>query len=175
MPSSPAQSVAEIRTDIGLSDGQAARIAANTSSGKRRRFSSDAAIFVGALVLQRRQESGQQIAVRGVELDHVEAGFDAHAHRGDELVANARPCRRGSSACGTWLTGDQGTSLAAITGQLPSSSGTSFLPSRAWSNLWRPNGRAGGRSSPSSWRGRNRRCASTRRHARRSTGRCSRG
>ena len=30
---------------------------------------------------------------------------------------------------GTWLTGDQGTSLAAITGQLPSSSGTS-LPSQ---------------------------------------------
>ena len=33
MPSSPAQSVAEMRTDIGLSYGQAARIAANTSSG----------------------------------------------------------------------------------------------------------------------------------------------
>src|SRR5213595_2766009 len=30
---------------------------------------------------------------------------------------------------GTWLTGDQGTSLAAITGQLPVSSGTS-LPSQ---------------------------------------------
>src|SRR3954447_7752649 len=28
--------------------------------------------------------------------------------------------------CGTWLTGDQRTSLADITGQLPSSSGTSF-------------------------------------------------
>jgi len=33
MPSSPAQSLAEMRTDIGLSLGQAARIAAKTSSG----------------------------------------------------------------------------------------------------------------------------------------------
>ena len=35
-----AQSVAEMRTDIGLCAGQASRIAVNTSSGKRRRFSS---------------------------------------------------------------------------------------------------------------------------------------
>ena len=35
------QSVAEMRTDIGRSLGQAARMAANTSSGQRRRFSSE--------------------------------------------------------------------------------------------------------------------------------------
>src|SRR6188474_548587 len=35
------QSVAEIRTVIGLSAGQTARIAVNTSIGKRRRFASD--------------------------------------------------------------------------------------------------------------------------------------
>ena len=40
IPSST-QSVAERRTDIGLSSGQAARMAAKTSSGKRRRFSSE--------------------------------------------------------------------------------------------------------------------------------------
>src|SRR3546814_7593949 len=39
MPASPIQSVAEIRTDIGRSAGHAARIAANTSRGKRRRLS----------------------------------------------------------------------------------------------------------------------------------------
>jgi hypothetical protein len=33
MPSSPTQSLAEMRTDIGLSCGQTARIAAKTSSG----------------------------------------------------------------------------------------------------------------------------------------------
>ena len=40
MPPS-AQSVAEMRTDIGLCAGQAARNASNTSSGKRRRPSSE--------------------------------------------------------------------------------------------------------------------------------------
>ena len=35
------QSVAERRTDIGLSWGQTSRIAENTSSGKRSRFSSE--------------------------------------------------------------------------------------------------------------------------------------
>ena len=36
-----AQSVAEMRTEIGLSAGQAARTASKTSSGKRMRFSSE--------------------------------------------------------------------------------------------------------------------------------------
>ena len=38
-PCSPTQSLAEIRTDMGLSVGQTARMARNTSSGKRMRFS----------------------------------------------------------------------------------------------------------------------------------------
>ena len=46
------------------------------------------AIFVAALVLQRGDEAGQQIAVGGVQLDHVEAGFDRHPRRSDELVAD---------------------------------------------------------------------------------------
>ncbi len=36
-----AQSTAEMRTEIGLCSGQAARTASNTSSGKRIRFSSE--------------------------------------------------------------------------------------------------------------------------------------
>ena len=39
MPSSPTQSLAEMRTEIGFSSGQAARTARNTSSGQRMRFS----------------------------------------------------------------------------------------------------------------------------------------
>ena len=38
-PSGPTQSLAEMRTEIGLSSGQTARTAWNTSSGKRMRFS----------------------------------------------------------------------------------------------------------------------------------------
>ena len=38
MPSSPIQSLAEIRTDTGLCTGHAARTARNTRSGKRIRF-----------------------------------------------------------------------------------------------------------------------------------------
>jgi len=38
-PRSSSQSVAEMRTNIGFFSGQAARAAANTSSGKRMRFS----------------------------------------------------------------------------------------------------------------------------------------
>ena len=39
MPSGPTQSLAEMRTEIGLSSGHTARTARNTSSGKRNRFS----------------------------------------------------------------------------------------------------------------------------------------
>ena len=101
----------------------------------------------------------------GVKLDHVEARFKAHANRSDELLADRSMSAR-VIAFGTWLTGDQRTSLGARSGQLPLSRGAFPLPSRAWSNPWRPNGRAGGRSSPSNWRGRNRLCASMRRHGR---------
>ena len=38
---SSVQSVAEMRTDMGLSSGQTARMAVNTSSGQRRRLASD--------------------------------------------------------------------------------------------------------------------------------------
>ena len=57
----------------GLSCGNAARTASNTSSGKRMRFCKRAAILIGALVGDRRQELMQQIAVRGVHLDGVDA------------------------------------------------------------------------------------------------------
>src|SRR4029450_4473930 len=75
------QSVEETRTPTGLSAGNAARTASNTSSGKGERVAGGtrwalgggAAILIGALVGNRRQELGQQIAVRRVHLDGVDA------------------------------------------------------------------------------------------------------
>ena len=74
-PESPpgTQSVAEMRTDIGFCSGQAARTRVKTSSGKRMRFSIAAAVLVVALVGQRRDEAREQVAVRHVEFEHVEA------------------------------------------------------------------------------------------------------
>ena len=59
-----AQSVAEMRTDIGLSSGQAARMAREHLERKAHAVLERAAILVGALVGQRRDEARQQIAVR---------------------------------------------------------------------------------------------------------------
>src|SRR6202158_774923 len=77
MPPS-AQSVAEMRTDIGFFTRQTPRNAPNTPTGKRGRAGRRAAIFVGALVGERRDETRQQIAVGAMQLQHVEAaGFAA--------------------------------------------------------------------------------------------------
>ena len=59
------------------------------------------AIIVVALVLQRGDEARQQIAVRGVELDHVEPRVHRHSDRGDELIADHFPIGAGQRAgCG---------------------------------------------------------------------------
>ena len=52
-PSSPTQSLAEMRTDIGLSAGQAARIAAKHLQRIAHAVLQAAAIFVGPRVRQR--------------------------------------------------------------------------------------------------------------------------
>ena len=67
------QSVADTRMPTGFSAGNTARTAAKTSSGKRMRFCGAAAVFVGALVRQRRHELVQQIAVAAVQLDQIVA------------------------------------------------------------------------------------------------------
>ncbi len=65
-------------------------MARKTSSGKRMRFSSAAAIFVAADVGERRDEAREQIAVGRMHLHHVEAGAMAALGRrdviGDHLV-----------------------------------------------------------------------------------------
>ena len=62
-----------MRTDIGFCCGQTARTASNTSSGKRSAVLERAAVRVGAQVGQRREEAREQVAVRHVQLEHVEA------------------------------------------------------------------------------------------------------
>ena len=47
-----------------------------------------AAILIGARVLERRDEAGEQISVRGMEFDHVEPCVGRHARGRDELVAD---------------------------------------------------------------------------------------
>ena len=91
------QSDAEMRTDIGFVEGHTSRMAVNTSSGKRSRFSSAAAILVFALVRERREEAREQIAVGRVQLEHVEAGALAALGRLHELGSARGPCRRASS------------------------------------------------------------------------------
>ncbi len=86
------------------------------------------AIFIVALVLQRREEARQQIAVRGVKLDHVEARLEPHARRRDELVAHLVHVGAGHRRAASGWPATRRQSLADINGQLPSSSGTS-LPS----------------------------------------------
>ena len=78
----------------GLSCGNASRTASNTSSGKRMRFCKRAAILIGALVGDRRQELMQQIAVRGVHLDGVDAEPLGALGRRHEGVAHALQPRR---------------------------------------------------------------------------------
>ena len=52
-----------------------------------------AAVLVGALVRHRRDERRDQVAVRGVQFDHVEPGPLGHLRRRHELRPAPRPCR----------------------------------------------------------------------------------
>ena len=98
-----AQSVAEMRTDIGLWAGQTSRMASNTSSGKRRRFSRSRHIRP-ALVRERRQEARHQVAVGAMEFQHVEPGplaaLAASTNCALMVSMSARVISRG-----TWLSG----------------------------------------------------------------------
>ena len=61
----------------------------------------------------------EQVAVRGVELDHVEAGIRSPIRTAATNWSRTASMSARVIGCGTWLTGDQGTSEAAMTGQLP--------------------------------------------------------
>ena len=69
-----AQSVAEIRTNSGSSPGHARAPRSATSSSSRMRLSNEPPYSSVAAVGERREELVQQVAVRRVDLDHLEAG-----------------------------------------------------------------------------------------------------
>ena len=106
-----------------------------------------AAVVVGAPVGQRRQERRQQVAVRAVQLEQVEAG--PRARRAAAATNWSRISSRSArvSSRGTWLAGrvrqrgraaDLPVALVAAARRCP--------PTSAWSSPCGRSGRAGGRS-----------------------------
>ena len=81
-----AQSTAEMRTSSGLLAASALRTASSTSSGKRSRAVSVAAVAVGAQVGQRGEEGREQVPVPGLQLEDVEAGLVGALGRGGEFL-----------------------------------------------------------------------------------------
>ena len=73
------QSVAEMRTKSGDDPARPRAPRSTVSQRKRMRFSKRAAVFIGALVAQRREKTVQQIAVRRVDLDDLRARLRARA------------------------------------------------------------------------------------------------
>ena len=136
-----------MRTDIGCSAGHTARHASNTSSGKRARFASVPPYSSSRTVGQRRQERRQQVAVGHVQLEQVEAGLGrALASRRRTRRARASMSARVISR-GTWLVaGRYGSGDGAISGQLPSGSGSSSPSHISFVEPLRPRGRAARRS-----------------------------
>src|SRR5205807_8560449 len=120
------QSVAEIRTVIGLLAGHTARMAVNTSSGKRSRpasdppYSSDRWLVSGEMNDDSRYPCAQCNSPR------------SKPHRPAASVAATNCCRiaampAADSSAGTWLTpGRYGSGEGPHTGQLPDSSGWSI-------------------------------------------------
>ena len=83
------QSCAEMRTDIGrcLRPHLAHRV--EHLQRQAQPVLERSAVVVGALVGERRDERRQQIAVRAVQLEPVEAGLGGEARAADEVVAHA--------------------------------------------------------------------------------------
>ena len=133
-----------------------------------------APVLVAPLIRQRGDERGEQIAVRGVQLEHVEPGALRHLGRRHELSLSPRPCRRGPSP---WASGCRGPRDRRRRHHRPVALATAAYrvpPSRAGSNPCVRSGRPDSRSWRRSLRARSRRAASRppRAPARRS--RCSR-
>ena len=120
------------------------------------------AVVVGALVGQRGQEGGQQVAVRAVQLEQVEAGPRRRLRRRDELIPDRDQLRCVQLA--RHLAGRR--SRAAATGRRPPScpraAGRRCPPTSAWSSPCARSGRAGCRSSRRCGRARSRRSGARR-------------
>ena len=143
-----------MRTDIGRSRGHAARIARKTSSGIAQPVLERAAVFVGAPVAERRDEAREQIAVRAVQLEHVEARRRSPCARRATNSSRTRSMSARVISRGTCMPSRvRDRRGGRSTAQSPSASGSSvpshMQPRRA---LAARSGRAAGRSSrASSW------------------------
>ena len=127
-----------------------------------------------AIVGQRRDEGRQQIAVRAVQLEHVEAAALRHRGGRDELLAHhvhvgaVHRLRRLIVRRPRDVRRRHHRPVAVLQRRVH------LLPAELGRALRRRNGRAGSRSSRRSRDARNRRCASTPPRARAHTCRCSR-
>ena len=135
-----------------------------------------AAVLVRAPVGQRRDEAREQIAVRAVQFEHVEAGaLAALGRRARTPPTTAVHVGAGHLARHLAVRDDRERRRPrSAASRLRRAAGPS-PPTSAWSRPCGRHGRAAGRSSSPNWRARNRRCASRPPPARRSRGRRSRG
>ena len=121
-----------------------------------------AAVRVGAAVGQRRDERRQQIAVRTVQLEQIEAGARGHVRRPHELVPHRVHVGARHLARHLIARRPRDRRRADDRPVVLRPAAHPRLPSRAASILSALNVRAACRSWRRSPRGRNRRCASTR-------------
>ena len=87
-----AQSVAEIRTKRGSSAGINRRRPVGDSQDEAHAVLQAAAVLVMPPIGERREELVQQIPVRRVDLDHLEAGRQGPAGGGSQRLARFRRC-----------------------------------------------------------------------------------
>ena len=133
-----------------------------------------AAVLVVAVVRQRREELVQQVAVRGVDLEHLEAGVDRAARGGGEVVDDAsiaggiqrRPARRSRRTRSPTARRSASRPRSGAPSRDGPRTATTSTPCGRRARAGRPRARRA-RGSP-------RRSAPTRRAARRSTARCPR-
>ena len=100
------QSVAEMRTEIGRSAGQTARTASKTSSGKRSAVLERAAVRSVRRFVSGREEAREQVAVRHVQLEQVEAASTARSRRATYCARTVVEVRRGPSPAAPGDTGE---------------------------------------------------------------------
>ena len=127
-----------------------------------------AAVLVGAQVGERREEAREQVAVRHVQLEQVEAGLVGAARGARTKSRDHRSMSARVISRGTWLCGKYGIGEGATIGQLPLGERLVVaLPRSAASTPCGRRARAASRSSRCDCgRARSRRCASSARRAR---------
>jgi hypothetical protein len=122
-PRRPSQSVAEMRTAIGFARATRAHRVEHLEREARAVLEA-AAVRVGAPVRQRREEARQQVAVRHVQLDQVEAGrVGARGAATNAAITRSMSAR--SIAFGAGQSARNGSADGASVVQPPSRSGSS--------------------------------------------------